>query len=200
MKKRFWDLYAPIYESAMRFDKKTYDYMYRRIPEVIKGKKVLEIATGPGILAKNVAYAAKSMTATDYSEGMIKQAKKNIKLENLSFEVVDAMTLPYHDKSFDVVIIANALHIIPEPEKAISEISRVLKYDGILIAPNFIHSETTVTSKLWLKILKVLGIKFEHEWSRKTYENFLRQNGFKITKSVEIQARLTMAYVECIKY
>lgn len=200
MKKRFWDLYAPIYESAMRFDKKTYDYMYRRIPEVIKGKKVLEIATGPGILAKNVAYAAKSMTATDYSEGMIKQAKKNINLKNLSFEVVDAMTLPYHDKSFDVVIIANALHIIPEPEKAISEISRVLKYDGILIAPNFVHSEITVKSKLWLKILKGLGIKFEHEWSRKKYEDFLRQNGFKITKSVEIQARLKMAYVECIKY
>ncbi|MGP1543878.1 MAG: class I SAM-dependent methyltransferase [Candidatus Fimenecus sp.] len=200
MKKRFWDLYAPIYESAMRFDKKTYDYMYRRIPEVIKGKKVLEIATGPGILAKNVAYAAKSMTATDYSEGMIKQAKKNINLKNLSFEVVDAMTLPYHDKSFDVVIIANALHIIPEPEKAISEISRVLKYDGILIAPNFVHSEITVKSKLWLKILKVLGIKFEHEWSRKKYEDFLRQNGFKITKSVEIQARLKMAYVECVKY
>ncbi|MGP1361452.1 MAG: class I SAM-dependent methyltransferase [Candidatus Fimenecus sp.] len=200
MKKRFWDLYAPIYESAMRFDKKTYDYMYRRIPEVIKGKKVLEIATGPGILAKNVAYAAKSMTATDYSEGMIKQAKKNINLKNLSFEVVDAMTLPYNDKSFDVVIIANALHIIPEPEKAISEISRVLKYDGILIAPNFVHSEITVKSKLWLKILKVLGIKFEHEWSRKKYEDFLRQNGFKITKSVEIQARLKMAYVECVKY
>lgn len=200
MKKRFWDLYAPIYESAMRFDKKTYDYMYRRIPEVIKGKKVLEIATGPGILAKNVAYAAKSMTATDYSEGMIKQAKKNINLKNLSFEVVDAMTLPYNDKSFDVVIIANALHIIPEPEKAISEISRVLKYDGILIAPNFVHSEITVKSKLWLKILKFLGIKFEHEWSRKKYEDFLRQNGFKITKSVEIQARLKMAYVECVKY
>ncbi|MCR5024844.1 MAG: class I SAM-dependent methyltransferase [Lachnospiraceae bacterium] len=43
------------------------------------------------------------------------------------------------DASFDAVIISNALHIIPDPEKALSEINRVPKKDGILIAPNFIN-------------------------------------------------------------
>ena len=51
----------------------------------------------------------------------------------------DTCKLRYADDSFDVVIIANALHIIPEPEKALAEMRRVLKKDGILIAPNFIH-------------------------------------------------------------
>lgn len=39
--------------------------MYDRIPRLIKGKDVLEIATGPGLLAKHVAHAANRMIATD---------------------------------------------------------------------------------------------------------------------------------------
>lgn len=50
MKKRTWDLYAPIYEKAMRADQKIYRFMYDRIPEMIRGMEVLEIATGPGLL------------------------------------------------------------------------------------------------------------------------------------------------------
>ena len=76
MNKKIWDLYAPVYERAMRSDAKVYAFMYERIPEVIRGKEVLEIATGPGLLAKHVASSAKNMIATDYSPGMIQQAKK----------------------------------------------------------------------------------------------------------------------------
>ena len=43
MKKKTWDLYAPIYKRAMKADQKVYDYMYARIPEVIRDKEVLEI-------------------------------------------------------------------------------------------------------------------------------------------------------------
>ncbi|MFQ9418242.1 MAG: class I SAM-dependent methyltransferase [Lachnospiraceae bacterium] len=48
-------------------------------------------------------------------------------MDNLIFEVADATDLPYENHSFDVVLIANALHIMPEPEKALKEIERVLK-------------------------------------------------------------------------
>ena len=48
--------------------------------------------------------------------------------------------LPYAEVSFDVVIVSNALHIVPQPEKALAEIHRVLKDDGVLIAPTFTHS------------------------------------------------------------
>lgn len=108
MNKKIWDLYAPIYKRAMKADQKIYDFMYERIPETVKGKEVLEIATGPGLLAKHIASAAKSMLATDYSDGMIAEAKKGEYPANLRFEVADAMALPYEDNSFDVVLIANA--------------------------------------------------------------------------------------------
>ncbi len=72
MNKKIWDIYAPIYEKAMRGDRKAYGLMYERIPNVIQGKDVLEVATGPGLLAKHVAHAANKMIAADYSDGMRK--------------------------------------------------------------------------------------------------------------------------------
>ena len=117
MKKKTWDLYAPIYKRAMKADQQIYEFMYERIPEMIRDKVVLELATGPGLLAKHVAPAAKRMIATDYSDGMIAEAKKGDCPANLTFEVADALNLPYADHSFDAVLIANALHIVPDPER-----------------------------------------------------------------------------------
>ena len=197
MKKKTWDLYAPIYKKAMKADRKIYDFMYERIPEKIRNMEVLEIATGPGLLAKHVAPAAKKMIATDYSDGMIAQAKKGDCPANLAFEVADAMNLPYPDDSFDAVLIANALHIVPDPEKALREISRVLRPEGILIAPNFVEHQGTIGSRIWSGILRIAGVRFEHQWSAKEYLRFLEENGWRVTFSKEMAARITMMYAEC---
>lgn len=199
MKKRIWDLYAPIYKRAMKADQRIYDFMYERIPAMIAGKEVLEIATGPGLLAKHVAPAAKRMVATDYSDGMIAEARKGECPDNLTFEVADAMNLPYPDDSFDGVIIANALHIVPDPGKVLSEIDRVLKPGGLLIAPNFVEHKGTLVSRIWSGILRLAGIRFEHQWTAWDYLIFLQNHGWKVTFSREMAARIAMMYAECVK-
>ena len=199
MKKKIWDLYAPSYEIAMRSDRKIYQFMYDRIPAVIKGKEVLEIATGPGLLAKHVAPAAARMVATDYSDGMIAEAKKGECPDNLTFEVADATSLPYEDDSFDAVLISNALHVMPEPEKALKEIDRVLRPGGILIAPNFVEHKAGFGSRLWSGILTLAGIKFEHQWSGSEYLNWLESHGWRVTFSKLMAARISLMYTECIR-
>ena len=199
MNKKIWDLYAPIYEAAMRSDRKIYQFMYDRIPTVIKGKKVLEIATGPGLLAKHVALAAERMVATDYSDGMIAEAKKGECPDNLTFEVADATSLPYEDDSFDAVLISNALHVMPEPEKALKEIDRVLRPGGILIAPNFVEHKAGFGSRLWSGILSLAGIKFEHQWSGQEYLDWLESHGWRVTFSKLMAARISLMYTQCVR-
>ena len=199
MKKKIWDLYAPIYKRAMKADQKIYTFMYERIPQMIKEMEVLEIATGPGLLARHVAPAAKRMVATDYSDGMIAEAKKGECPANLTFEVADAMNLPYADNSFDAVLIANALHIVPDPVKALNEIERVLRPGGLLIAPTFVEHKGTLGSRIWSGILKIAGIRFEHQWSAQEYLKFLEDNGWTVEFSKAMEARIAMMYTECRK-
>ena len=199
MKKKIWDLYAPIYKQAMKADQRIYTFMYERIPQKIKEKEALEIATGPGLLARHVAPAAKRMVATDYSDGMIAEAKKGECPANLTFEVADAMNLPYADNSFDAVLIANALHIVPDPVKALNEIERVLRPGGLLIAPTFVEHKGTLGSRIWSGILKIAGIRFEHQWSAQEYLKFLEDNGWTVEFSKAMEARIAMMYTECRK-
>lgn len=197
MNKKTWNLYAPIYERAMRADADTYAWMYDRISQAVRGKEVLEIATGPGLLAKHVAPAAKSILATDYAEGMIREAKKGDCPPNLTFEVADATRLPCENAAFDVAIIANALHVMPDPEKALAEIDRVLRPGGLLIAPNFVGHNAGCMSKIWSGILRLAGIRFEHQWTPDAYLAWLESCGWRIADSHLLPARISLMYAEC---
>ena len=70
-KKNFWDRNARIYNRFMRKDREAYETMYALIRPAVKGKTVLELATGTGLIAKNIVNAAAHIEATDASAEMI---------------------------------------------------------------------------------------------------------------------------------
>ena len=114
----FWDKNAGRYDRFMRKDAAAYERLYELLRPVVRHKTVLELATGTGLIAKNIVRSADHIEATDASQEMIEQAKQGVKSTKLYFSVQDMFHLPYADESFDVVIVANALHIVPEPERA----------------------------------------------------------------------------------
>jgi methionine biosynthesis protein metW len=197
MKEKIWDWCAPIYSRVMRAEEKSYAFLYRRIAKLVRAKEVLELATGPGVLAKRIAPVTKRMLATDYSEGMIAEAKKGACPNNLRFEVADALSLPYADASFDAVIIVNALHLLPEPERALREIARVLRPDGILIAPNFVKQRKSLRSRCWEALLSLAGVRFANQWTAAEYRDFLRKNGWELVFYKELRVRMSLLYTEC---
>ena len=140
-RKNFWDKNAGRYDRFMHKDAAAYEQLYELLRPVVRHKQVLELATGTGLIAKNIVNAAAHIEATDASPEMIAQAKQGNCSAKLHFSVQDMFRLPYADRSFDVIIVSNALHIVPEPEKALSEIRRVLKDDGVLVAPTFTHAD-----------------------------------------------------------
>jgi len=197
--KDFWDRNANRYDRFMRKDHKAYKQMYSLIYPVVRHKQVLELATGTGLIAKNIVNAAAHIEATDASAEMIAEAKRDNQSAKLHFSVQDMFRLPYADRSFDVVIVSNALHIVPEPERALAEIRRVLKDDGILIAPTFTHAENSFSGKVRAFFMKLAGFPLHSKWTSEEYLAFLRQNGWTVRKSAVLKASFPLAYTECVK-
>ena len=197
--KNFWDRNAGRYDRFMRKDGAAYEEMYELIRPLVKAKTVLELATGTGLIAKNIVNAAAHIEATDASAEMILEAKRDNQSAKLHFSVQDMFRLPYADKSFDVVIVSNALHIVPQPEKALRELRRVLKDDGVLIAPTFTHAGNSLYGRVKAFFMKLAGFPLHSKWTSEQYLAFLRENGWTVRKSVVLKASFPLTYTECVK-
>ena len=197
--KNFWDKNAGRYDRFMRKDRAAYDEMYELIRPIVRHKTVLELATGTGLIAKHIVNAAAHIEATDASAEMITEAKQDNRSAKLHFSVQDMFCLPYAEESFDVVIVSNALHIVPQPEKALAEIHRVLKEDGVLIAPTFTHAGNSFSGRVRAFFMKLAGFPLHSKWTSEEYLHFLRQNGWTVRKSVVLKASFPLTYTECVK-
>ena len=198
-RRNFWDRTAKIYDRFMRRDAAAYDRMYALLRPVVRDKTVLELAAGIGLIAKHIANAAEYIEVTDASEQMIRQAERENHAENLHFSVQDMFCLPYADAAFDVVIVSNALHIVPQPERALHEIKRVLKNDGVLAAPTFTHAENSFSGKGRAFLMRLAGFPLHSRWTSGEYLAFLTENGWTVRKSVVLKASFPLTYVECEK-
>ena len=198
-RKDFWDRNAGLYDRFMRKDGAAYEMMYEMIQPVVRRKTVLELATGTGLIAKHIVNAAALVEATDASAEMIAEAKRNNHSAKLHFSVQYMFRLPYADKSFDVVIVSNALHIVPQPEKALAEIRRVLKDDGVLIAPTFTHAGNSFSGKVKASFMRLAGFPLHSKWTSEEYLRFLRRNGWSVRKSAVLKASFPLTYAECVK-
>lgn len=159
------------------------------------GMRVLELACGTGTLSFLLAEAVSLWVATDYSPNMIDVAKKEKAPDTLVFQLQDATRLPYESGSFDAIVIANALHVIPKPERVLQEIERVLKMDGSLFAPIFLPMKRTRQV-----LLRLAGMRRENKWDVKTYPAFIENCGFTVSEEALLTGKnLRLCYVKAKK-
>ncbi len=198
--RNFWDKYAHYYDFYIsKTLNKTYKTILDKINfELMENYHVLEIGTGTGIIPFSIFSKVDSIIATDISSEMIliaKQKKKELHVENVDFQVQDSYKLTFADGLFDMVIASNLLHLIYEPEKALSEVKRVLTDKGVFIAPTFCVGEN-VKSRIISSIVEFLsGFKTVNKWSIKDFNEFLMTNGFVIEKTVKIDGKFPLAYI-----
>jgi ubiquinone/menaquinone biosynthesis C-methylase UbiE len=198
--KKFWNRSARIYDRYVLEDAAVYDAVYRLMrARLRKDMEALELATGTGLIALNVAESVKTIEATDFSEKMIAAACSKPTPPNVRFCMQDATCLTYPDQCFDAVIISNALHIMPHPEKALAEIRRVLKDGGVLIAPNFTHKGLSFAAKIKAGIAKLFGFGVFSVWSPQEYTAYINDHGFRVQYSRVLKASFPLTYVEAVK-
>lgn len=109
---------------------------YLSVCDIVRGKTVLDAACGEGYGSHLMAEYAQQVTGLDISEEAVKWAGERYRdRNNLKFVTGDVTSLPFEDKSFDIVVSFETIeHISEQQQQAfLGEIRRVLKEDGCLL-------------------------------------------------------------------
>jgi SAM-dependent methyltransferase len=95
---------------------------------VIGGCDVLDVCTGHGVLALAATERGAKVCAIDFSEAMVAAARRNA--PSVDCRQGDAQDLPYPDNTFDAVVCGYGILHVPEPDRALAEMRRVLRPGG----------------------------------------------------------------------
>jgi ubiquinone/menaquinone biosynthesis C-methylase UbiE len=133
-----------------KFDKWMSDYdVYRRAVLIRKHlgnkalrKSCLEVGCGTGKISEAVADIVGALTVSDISEKLAREVGERMKV---SWMQQDACALSIPDSSFEVVISSECIEHVPDPEKALRELVRVLKPGGLIVV--------TTPNRVWYPVL-----------------------------------------------
>lgn len=156
--------------------------------------KVLECACGAGMITKEIAPRCKSIIATDYSTGMLKQTARNCrKLPNVKVRRTDITNIKCKADKFDKVIAGNVIHLLDNPVDALKELERVCKSGGQIIIPTYVNKENTGKPNLFVTIMKVFGPIFKKHFTYESYQNFFENAGYKDVEYTLVTGRIPCA-------
>ena len=191
----FWDKISPLYDLFENvYNRKVYNGTGEKVAELIESDdKVLECACGTGAISTYIAAKCKSLIATDFSDGMLKQASKKCrKYQNVTFQKADITKMVFADMSFDKVVAGNVIHLLPEPEKALNELERVVKSGGKIIIPTYINMSKG-TGKAAVKFIALLGAKFKRQFDFDSYKQFFADKGYSSVEYNIVDGRMPCA-------
>ena len=206
-KEQYWSKFADDFEERNNYVVGSEDMgiILDEVKQQKDLKNVLELGCGNGTYSKVLITEATQLTATDFSDEMVNAATSRLKtFENIKVEKADCFNLPYSDSSFDTVFMANLLHIIPEPEKAILECKRVLRKGGKIIIVSFTTEGMSIINKISMvyRYLKTYGKPptCAQNLTVNKVEEMLVNNGLKVEGSKiignKVKAVFSTGYVE----
>ncbi|HLE10370.1 MAG: bifunctional demethylmenaquinone methyltransferase/2-methoxy-6-polyprenyl-1,4-benzoquinol methylase [Bdellovibrionales bacterium RIFOXYD12_FULL_39_22] len=142
-------------------DKYWRNKMVDALPKDNNNLTILDLATGTGDVAIQFAQkypGIKKIIGCDPADNMMAIGEKKVRRLNLShlieFKSGNAHNLPFADESFDVVSMAFGLRNIPDMERGLSEIHRVLRRGGRAIILEFSIPENTIVKGPYLLYFK----------------------------------------------
>lgn len=192
----FWDNVAGVYDIFVNIiNRKT----HRRLKEIVSDlvesdDTVLECACGTGLLSAVIAEKCRQLTATDFSEKMLKKAEKNCRaFRNITYDQADISALPCPDSSFDKVVAANVVHLLDNPLAAISELNRVCKDGGMLIIPTYMNKDDKGKTNGFSGAVGKAGADFKRQFTVESYRQFFLDAGYPDVKVSLADGRIPCA-------
>ena len=142
-----------------------------------EGAKVLELGCGTASMwagHDDLIAGCGTLMLTDLSEGMLSTARENIgERKNVAYALADIQDIPFADDSFDAVIANSMLYHVPDIEKGIREVRRVLRNHGVFCCATYGEHNFTDVLAEWIGLD---GEKFvpNHNFTMQNGEQFLK--------------------------
>lgn len=191
----FWDNVAGVYDVFVNvINRKTHQKLKKIVSSLIEpGDTVLECACGTGLLSAVIAQKCRQLTATDFSEKMLKKAEKNCRaFRNITYAPADITALPFADGSFDKVVAGNVIHLLDNPMTALGELNRVCKDGGMLIIPTYMNKDDKGKTNGFSDAAQKAGADFKREFTMESYRQFFLDAGYP-----DVEASLADGRIPC---
>ncbi len=169
--RRYFDEKVEAYTDESYFKiKEKYPVLYirhRYILDMIEesGGLALDLGCGPGIMLIDLARKGYDAIGVDISRGMLEKARSlssNLGIDISGLIVADIENLPFKNKVFDLIVCAGVIEYLDSDQKALTEISRILKPRGTAfisvtnaLTPFWIIETIAKISGLWPKLLSI---------------------------------------------
>lgn len=148
---------------------------------------MLDAGCGTGVYSFYFSNFAKDIQAIDISKDKIDYLKRENFLKNINFSRQDLCNLPFEKESFDFIVCSDVLEHIKEDEKAISELSRVLKKNGtILITVPYYSKNNEKTYKIYDHERAGYNLKILQSKIKDTSLGIVKNNGYSYSPSNKI--------------
>jgi phosphatidylethanolamine/phosphatidyl-N-methylethanolamine N-methyltransferase len=140
-------------------------------------QRILFVGVGTGADLELLDHTQFQITAIDYSGDMLQKAKDKFKDTTIEFIQMDAQQMSFTDNSFDAVIGSLILSVVPDPDRCMKEIIRVLKPQGtMIIFDKFSPPKMSLIKKMVRPFVKMMGTDIGVN-----FENLYEQNREAIT-------------------
>jgi len=197
--RKYWDTHAKNYDRSMALLGGPTPHMVELAGEGVRGAaRVLEVAAGTGLVTPALAAGAKEVVATDYSAAMVATLQRRVGdagLTNVRFEQADLYALRFEPHTFDAVVAANVLHLVPDLRGALAALQRVTRPGGRIIVPTYCHDETALS---WLvsRVLAVTGFPGHRRFTVRSLREAVEAAGVRVTRSETLPGLIPISYIE----
>jgi len=163
MQEQYWSKFAQTYDVNQTYA--VGDDLLKAMTAVVDDLselgEVVEFGCGTGYFTKTIVQKATTVVATDLSDELLEVTKARFKDNpNITTQKENCMQTSFPAQRFDTVFMANVIHIIEDPLKALQESHRILKSGGTLVIVSFTNAGMT-----WLETIK-LAFRFLKTWGR----------------------------------
>ncbi|MEL7547749.1 MAG: class I SAM-dependent methyltransferase [Pseudomonadota bacterium] len=158
---RFWDKTADKYSKQPIGDEKSYARKLTETQRLMRpDMTVLEFGCGTGSTAIAHAGHVAHIDATDFSPEMIaiaNQRAKETSTQNVNFQVSGVEEFEAAPESYDMVLMLNLLHLVPDRDAALQKAYRLLKPGGHLVTSTVCLSDGLSLFRILIPIMRLIG-------------------------------------------